>query len=186
MSLGSRPEEGPVTKETVKATSTAVLVRCTDPDELSERSAVAGFLAGSTGSTRVSYTTDLRLFAEWCAGDGVRLLAVKRAHVELFRPSHGSQRADAFDGRPTAVHTGELLPLLPRRRLAAAEPGSQRTSPEPRTAPSTSRASMASDLDGETDDARNSSAAGPRTNLPALRHSTFDTPGNRVRAYPTA
>jgi Phage integrase, N-terminal SAM-like domain len=84
MSLGSRPEEGPVTKETVKATSTAVLVRCTDPDELSERSAVAGFLAGSTGSTRVSYTTDLRLFAEWCAGDGVRLLAVKRAHVELF------------------------------------------------------------------------------------------------------
>jgi integrase/recombinase XerD len=65
-------------------TSTAVLVRCQDPDDLAERAAVAGFLAGYTGSTRVSYTTDLRLFAEWCAGNGVRLLAVKRAHVELF------------------------------------------------------------------------------------------------------
>jgi integrase/recombinase XerD len=32
----------------------------------------------------VGYTTDLRLFAEWCAGNGVRLLGVKRAHVELF------------------------------------------------------------------------------------------------------
>ena len=65
-------------------TSTAVLVRYQDPDDLVEWSAVAGFLAGYTGSTRVSYTTDLRLFAEWCAGNGVRLLTVKRAHVELF------------------------------------------------------------------------------------------------------
>jgi site-specific recombinase XerD len=66
------------------ASSTAVLVRYTDPDDLAERSAVAGFLAGYTGSTRVSYSTDLRLFAEWCATSGVRLLGVKRAHVELF------------------------------------------------------------------------------------------------------
>jgi integrase/recombinase XerD len=65
-------------------TSTAVLVRYRDPDDLAERTAVAGFLAGYTGSTRVSYSTDLRLFAEWCAGNGVRLLGVKRAHVELF------------------------------------------------------------------------------------------------------
>jgi integrase/recombinase XerD len=46
--------------------------------------AVAGFLAGYTGATRVSYTTDLRLFAEWCANNGVRLLDVKRAHLELY------------------------------------------------------------------------------------------------------
>ena len=65
-------------------TSTAVLVRYQDPDDLAERTVVAGFLAGYTGSTRVSYTTDLRLFAEWCAGNGVRLLTVKRGHVELF------------------------------------------------------------------------------------------------------
>jgi site-specific recombinase XerD len=41
-------------------------------------------LAGYTANTRTSYTTDLRLFASWCAGNGVRLLAVKRAHLELF------------------------------------------------------------------------------------------------------
>ena len=65
-------------------TSTAVLVRHADPHDLAERTAVAGFLADYTGSTRVSYSTDLRLFAEWCAANGVRLLTAKRAHVELF------------------------------------------------------------------------------------------------------
>jgi site-specific recombinase XerD len=66
------------------ASSTAVLVRYDDPDVLAERAAVAGFLAGYTGNTLVSYTTDLRLFATWCAERGVRLLGVKRAHLELF------------------------------------------------------------------------------------------------------
>ncbi len=83
-SLGSRPEEGRVTKEAVMAQSTAMLVRYEDPDAVTERSVVAGFLAGYSGSTRVSYTTDLRLFAAWCAGNGVRLLQVKRAQLELF------------------------------------------------------------------------------------------------------
>ncbi len=66
------------------ASSTAVLVRYDEPDDVAERVAVAGFLAGYTGATRVSYTSDLRLFAEWCANQGVRLLDVKRAHIELF------------------------------------------------------------------------------------------------------
>jgi integrase/recombinase XerD len=66
------------------ASSTAVLVRYDDPDDVAERVAVAGFLAGYTGATRISYTADLRLFAEWCATNGVRLLDVKRAHLELF------------------------------------------------------------------------------------------------------
>jgi integrase/recombinase XerD len=66
------------------ASSTAVLVRYDEPDDIAERMAVVGFLAGYTGSTRVSYTTDLRLFAEWCASNGVRLLDVKRAHLELY------------------------------------------------------------------------------------------------------
>jgi integrase/recombinase XerD len=83
MSLGSRPGEGWVTKEAVMASSTALLVRY-DRDDIAERIAVAGFLAGYTGATRVNYTTDLRLFAEWCANQGVRLLDVKRAHLELF------------------------------------------------------------------------------------------------------
>jgi site-specific recombinase XerD len=83
-SLGSRPVEVRVIKEAVMASSTAVLVRYDDPVVLAERAAVAGFLAGYTGNTLVSYTTDLRLFATWCAERGIRLLGVKRAHLELF------------------------------------------------------------------------------------------------------
>jgi site-specific recombinase XerD len=32
----------------------------------------------------VSYTTDLRLFAAWCADNRLRLLEVRRAHLETF------------------------------------------------------------------------------------------------------
>jgi integrase/recombinase XerD len=66
------------------ARTTAALVRYDDLDTVTERSVVAGFLAGYTGSTRVSYTADLRRFAAWCTGIGVPLLQVKRAHLELF------------------------------------------------------------------------------------------------------
>ena len=31
----------------------------------------------------ISYSIDLRLFASWCTGNGVSLLQVKRAHVEV-------------------------------------------------------------------------------------------------------
>jgi hypothetical protein len=66
------------------STTTAVLVCYDDPAVLAERAAVAGFLAGYTGNTLTSYTTDLRLFANWCTDNGLRLLDVKRAHLELF------------------------------------------------------------------------------------------------------
>ena len=39
--------------------TTAVLVRYEDPLDVRERGAVAGFLAGYNGTTRISYTTDL-------------------------------------------------------------------------------------------------------------------------------
>ena len=111
------------------ASPTAVLVRYGDPNDASERMAVAGFLAGYTGATRVSSATDLRLFAEWCANNGVRLLDVKRARLELYA-RHLEANGGCLDGRPLAVDTGQLLPLLPRRRRAAAEPGGQRASPQ--------------------------------------------------------
>jgi site-specific recombinase XerD len=66
------------------ASSTTSVLHYDDPVVLAERAAVAGFLAGYTGNTLVSYTTDLPLFATWCAANGVRLLGVKRAHLELF------------------------------------------------------------------------------------------------------
>jgi len=55
-----------------------------DSVERREMMAVAGFLAGDCGSTRVSYATDLRLFAGWCHGAKLTLFNVRRAHLELF------------------------------------------------------------------------------------------------------
>jgi hypothetical protein len=52
--------EGRVAEEAQMA-ATSTLVRYEDPLDVHERGAVAGFLAGYSGNTRVSYTTDLRL-----------------------------------------------------------------------------------------------------------------------------
>ena len=65
-------------------TSSSEIVVYDDPLLVSERVAVAAFLAGYSGSTRTSYTTDLRIFASWCHDHHLNLLNVKRAHLELF------------------------------------------------------------------------------------------------------
>ena len=52
--------------------------------ERREMLAVAGFLVGYGGSTRVSYATDLRLFAAWCHEAKLNLFIVRRAHLELY------------------------------------------------------------------------------------------------------
>lgn len=59
-------------------------VRVDDLLGFTERRAIAGFLAGYTGDTLVSYTTDLRLVAEWYANNDVCLMDVRRAHLEIF------------------------------------------------------------------------------------------------------
>ena len=60
------------------------LVVVEDPSGWTEAGAVAGFLAAYGGSTRVSYATDLRLFAAWCREANLTLFGVRRAHLELF------------------------------------------------------------------------------------------------------
>jgi integrase/recombinase XerD len=64
--------------------TTVELVRLDEPFNATERGAIAGFLAGYTGNTLISYTTDLRLFVEWSITNQVRLLEVRRAHLEIF------------------------------------------------------------------------------------------------------
>jgi hypothetical protein len=54
----------------------AEIVRYDDPLLVSERVAVAAFLAGYSGGTRISYTTDLRIFAGWCHDHDLNLLNV--------------------------------------------------------------------------------------------------------------
>jgi site-specific recombinase XerD len=64
--------------------ATSTLVRYDDPLDVRERSAVAGFWAGCSGTTRLSYATDLRLFAAWCADNRLRLVEARRAHLDMF------------------------------------------------------------------------------------------------------
>ena len=72
-------------REHIMPVSTAVeVVVIDDPVERKEMMAVVGFLAGYGGSTRVSYATDLRLFAVWCHEAKLTLFNVRRAHLELF------------------------------------------------------------------------------------------------------
>ncbi len=63
---------------------TAEVVRHDDPVIITERVAVAAFVAGYTDPTRRSYATDLRIFAGWCHDHGVNLLNVKRPYLETF------------------------------------------------------------------------------------------------------
>ena len=63
---------------------TVEVVRYDDPVIITERVAVAAFIAGYTEPTRRSYATDLRIFAGWCHDHGFNLLNVKRPHLETF------------------------------------------------------------------------------------------------------
>ena len=69
--------------------------------------ALAGFLAGYSGNTRLAYQQDLGQFASWCHDQGLALLAVRRIDVELFarRLEHrGAARATI--GRRLSTVTG--------------------------------------------------------------------------------
>jgi hypothetical protein len=65
---------------------TAEVVRYDDPVIITERVAVAAFIAGYIDPTRRSYATDLRIFAGWCHDHGIDLLNVKRPHLGLSDP----------------------------------------------------------------------------------------------------
>ena len=52
----------------------------TDPETL----ALSGFLAGYSGLTRDAYALDLRQFAAWVTGVGMRLFETRRVHIEAF------------------------------------------------------------------------------------------------------
>ncbi len=76
--------------------STAVLVRTDDLFTDPEAVALGGFLAGYSGLTRDAYALDLRQFANWVNGHGVRLFEIRRAHIEAFArdlETHGRSRA---------------------------------------------------------------------------------------------
>jgi integrase/recombinase XerD len=62
----------------------AALVPVTPLFSNAERLALAGFLAGYNGLTRVAYELDLRQFASWCQQHHLHLFQVRRADIENF------------------------------------------------------------------------------------------------------
>lgn len=81
-----------------------------DSDAQRVRVAVAGFLAGYSGSTCDAYALDLRQWVTWCTGHGLDVFAVRRAHIELFArylEENGKARATVVSVcRPLVVCTG--------------------------------------------------------------------------------
>lgn len=65
-------------------TQAAALAVRDDLDEVGVWVAVGGFLAGYSGHTRLAYEQDLCQFIGWCHNQGIAVLAVRRAHIELF------------------------------------------------------------------------------------------------------
>lgn len=48
------------------------------------QAAAAGWLVGYSAATRAVYARNLHRFAVWCHARGLELLAVHRAHVDLY------------------------------------------------------------------------------------------------------
>ena len=89
--------------ETISPSAVAVTTVFTE----SERLALAGFLAGYSGQTRDAYTLDLRQFATWCAGHGLRLFDARRADIEAFgRALEAAGRARATVSRRLCTVAG--------------------------------------------------------------------------------
>ena len=135
------------------ATTVAVLVRTEELLDARERAVIAAFLAGYTGTTRISYTTDLRQFVTWCTDNGVRLLDVTRAHLETFA------RHMEADGRMRSTVARRLSTLasfyrychtegvLERNPAANVRRPKSTTNPEPSASTETSSAPSSSKPD---------------------------------------
>ena len=68
----------------ISTSTSLVLFQPDDPFDAKTKGAIAAFLAGYGGATLRSYTTDLRIFAEWCVSNRIAVLEAKRAHIEIF------------------------------------------------------------------------------------------------------
>lgn len=67
-----------------------------DPRRQVAHRAIAGYLAGYSGATLSAYRLDLRQWATWLDGNGVDILSVQRAHIELYArwsEEHGLARS---------------------------------------------------------------------------------------------
>lgn len=78
------PREAAMADTDSTTVRSAEIVPFDDPVIITERVAVAAFLAGYANPTRRGDATDLRVFAAWCHDHDISLLNVKRPHLEMF------------------------------------------------------------------------------------------------------
>ena len=64
--------------------STVAMARRGGEQAFEVRLALAGFLTGYSGNTRLAYRQDLRQSVSWCSTQDLDLLGVRRTHIELF------------------------------------------------------------------------------------------------------
>ena len=62
-------------------------------------SAIGGFLAGYSGSTRSAYACDLRVWFSWCTQGHLDVFAVRRLHIELYARWMEEDRHLAWGGK---------------------------------------------------------------------------------------
>jgi integrase/recombinase XerD len=80
-----------------------------------ERLALAGFLAGSSGLTREAYELDLRQYTSWCHQHYLRLFQARRADIECFARDLETR------GRARATITRRLCTIAGFYRYAVEE-----------------------------------------------------------------
>ncbi len=80
-----------------------------------ERLALAGFLAGYSGLTRLAYELDLRQWASWCHQHHLRLFQVSRTGIECFARDLEAR------GRARATITRRLCTIAGFYRYAVEE-----------------------------------------------------------------
>ena len=80
-----------------------------------ERLALAGFLAGYSGLTRLAYELDLRQYAGWCQQHHLRLFQARRADIECFARDLEAR------GRARATLTRRLCTIAGSCRYAVEE-----------------------------------------------------------------
>ena len=97
-------------------------VETTDFDSFAARQVIAGFLAGYGDATRGAYSLDLRQWLGWCTSHDLKVLEVKRAHIELFaRGLEQDGKARATVARRLSTNAGfygycveeQLIPASP-------------------------------------------------------------------------
>ncbi len=85
----------------------AVIEPQPDLGEANLNRAIAGFLAGYSGTTLVAYRLDLRQWIEWLDRFGADQFAVERAHIELYaRSAEQEGKARSTIGRRLSTICG--------------------------------------------------------------------------------